>query len=76
MKLWILRRIDEDNGAKWDAAFGFVVRAPDEEQARELAAQQAGDEGGDMWHVGAITSCVELDPVGSPEVVLRDFNAG
>jgi len=50
MKLWLLRPVDglkkNDNPWKpwYDKAFGFVVRADTEEEARALAHADAGDE--------------------------------
>ena len=90
MKLWLLRPIKnlgEDN--PWDTcyekSFGFVVRAETEEQARDYAHEDAGDEnmgefiGGWFaktkapWKDQRYSSCVELTKNGKPGIVMRDF---
>jgi hypothetical protein len=72
MKLYLLT----GNSQGYDCAHGFVVRAPDEEQARRLAARECGDEGPRFWIAQRHTKCVELLPEGDAKVILRDFNAG
>jgi hypothetical protein len=74
MKLWLLRPADPDFHG-WDVSSGFVVRAEDERQARELASLEAGDEGPNFW-TSDKSRCVELERPGMPGVLLRDFNAG
>jgi len=83
MKLWLLRPIEGD--AFWepwfDKAFGFVVRADTEEQARQLAQADGGDEkrerfGGKprpAWTDATHSTCVELTAEGAAQIVLRDF---
>ena len=68
-KLYILFR-DIKN---YDEAIGFVVRAFDEEEARELAAQQHASEGRAVWLDPYYVSCRELKCEGVPQVILRDF---
>ncbi len=77
MKLWILRPIKEH--ALWtpwyDKAFGFVVRAKTEKDARTFAAQQAGDEGSKAWLEPSFSTCEELRLKGDAGVVIIDFAA-
>lgn len=85
MKLWLLR--PKSNATLWtpwyDKAFGFVVAAPDEAQARILAQAEGGDEcHGVNWddHVPAWTNpeystCQELTPGDTAQVIMRDFAA-
>ena len=91
MKLWLLRPMDglakNDNPWKpwYDKAFGFVVRAETEDEARSLAHADAGDEnrgtflGGKIadtnqpWKDAKYSTCVELLPEGAAEVVMKDF---
>ena len=93
MKLWILQPVEslpaDDNpwNPWYDKAFGFVVRAESEQQARELAQQQAGDEdrGKFMqqriantktpWTDPKYSTCDELLADGEAGVVMRDFAA-
>lgn len=76
MKLWLIEPIDPVSMAwqPWyDKAFGFVVRAADEKDAREMAAGFSGDEGSKSWLNAALARCTELLPEGEPGVILRDF---
>jgi len=84
MKLWILRPINEDQGpwVPWyDKAFGFVVRAETEDQARRFAHEMGADEnreekGVNPWMDDSLSTCEELDADGSEGVVMSDFRAG
>jgi hypothetical protein len=79
MKLWLLEPIDDlpwysDPWEPWyDKAFGFVVRAADEKDAREMAAGFSGDEGSGPWLNAALTRCAELLPDGDSGVIMRHF---
>lgn len=76
MKLWLLRPIGE-NGTAWcvvyDCSYGFVIRAQSEADARNLAADYSGDEGGGAWLDSTLSSCVVLEADGQAEVIIRDF---
>ena len=78
MKLWLIEPVST-LGTAWDPwydkAFGFVVRAVNESDARSFAAGEHGDEGPDVWRDPAMVSCVELTNEGDQGVVLRDFRA-
>lgn len=93
MKLWLLRpakglKKNDDPWEVWyDKAFGFVVRAETEEEARKLANKAGGEEtgekmvivehiyqvGGDPWLDAKYSSCVELTADGKPEVIIVDL---
>jgi hypothetical protein len=90
MKLWILRPksgLDENNSPwePWyDKAFGFVVRAKTEKQARQIANDHGGNEtgkislrvyrtGGDPWLNPDESTCIELNSDGDEEMILCDF---
>lgn len=91
MKLWILRPIEEleEHNNPWsswyDKAFGFVVRAKTEEEAREVANTHAGDENYEEsldrgtvdtitpWTDSRYSTCTELTSKGKSEMILRDF---
>lgn len=80
MKLWLLRPVSENQvGGPWspwyDKAFGFVVRAMTEQEARQYAAEDCGDEGGVAWLDSALSKCAVLTPKGATGVVIRDFKA-
>lgn len=91
MKLWLLRPVDglAENDNPWepwyDKAFGFVVRAETEAEARDMAHAGAGDENRgqfmnaktantqEPWKDAKYSTCVELLPDGPAEVVMQDF---
>ena len=81
MKLWLIQPRGTNSGA-WDPwynkAFGFVVRAETEEQARKFADAAAGDEKHsreDAWLSTMFSTCEELTAAGDPGIVIRDFAA-
>lgn len=91
MKLWLLRPVDDlpDGDNPWepwyDKAFGFVVRAESEADARALADRDAGDENRGVflgrktadtknpWLDSRYSTCAELTAEGEPRVVIKDF---
>lgn len=82
MKLWILRPIDGDKlWEPWyDKAFGFVVRAKTEEEARKLAQSCGGDEIGwnddfPAWTSSKHSTCEELNASGDAGVIIRDYSS-
>jgi hypothetical protein len=80
-KLWLLRPLDSSSG-RWkpwyDKAFGFVVSAKSEGEARVAAAEECGDEGEDAWLSPAQSSCILLvaSELNEAKIILRDFAAG
>lgn len=82
MRLWLLRP-EEGLGGRpspwepwYDKAFGFVVRANSEAEARKLAHEGAGDEnrsGKSPWLTSAYSTCVRLPSKGEAGVVMQDF---
>lgn len=87
MKLFLLRPIgyhDEwHETGPWnpwyDKVFGHVVRAPDEQTARRIADEHAGDENRDRslrerhpWLDPEISACVELTADGEPGHIIYD----
>ncbi|HEU0012155.1 MAG TPA: hypothetical protein VFQ45_00645 [Longimicrobium sp.] len=64
-----------------DRAFGFVVRAPDADEARWLAHQAGGEEntaldGVQPWLNAHYSHCERLEGDGDPGVVLVNFRHG
>jgi hypothetical protein len=62
-----------------DKAEGFVVVAEDAQEARQLAASQPGDEGGDYWHRPDVTVTHigrAFEHIAGPDIILRAFHAG
>lgn len=85
MRLWLLTRNyhegDNDNPANpwhwtWDCAYGFVVRANSESEARQFAADDSGTEGDEAWLNPEWSHCVELTPEGDAGNIIRNFLAG
>ena len=70
--------VDGNPWSPWfDKAFGFVVRAETEQEARNLAHGAAGDENrhGSPWLEPKFSTCAELIPEGEIGIVVRDFAA-
>jgi hypothetical protein len=90
MKLYLLKRTGKGPGGEYDVADGFIVRAEDEQTAREIAAAPIGpilggetefpirawgDEGPETWLNPKFSTCEEIIPDGEPGIIIRDFNA-
>lgn len=75
MKLFLLKRVDMTYGY-YDQFYGFVIRAENEEKARELASKESADEGLLFWKDRSLTICEELLPDGPEDILIRDFHAG
>ena len=79
-KLWILRPRDDGNGpwAPWyDKAFGFIVCAASEDEARQIAQANGGDEtrsGEPAWTDSNLSTCEEM-VAGERGVVMQDFRS-
>ncbi len=91
MKLWLLRPVeklpnDDNPWEPWyDKAFGFVVRAKTEKDAREFAHKKAGDENRgeflgnknantrEPWKDKKYSTCIELTKNGELGVIIQDF---
>lgn len=82
MRMWLLLPISLDRPGPWrpvwDKAYGFVVRAETEAQARQVVADsdETGDEGADVWLDPTLALCREIPLDGTPEVIMRDFHNG
>ena len=83
MKLWLLLPVDGDDLWKpwYDKAFGFVVRAETEGEARAMANKAGGDEVRDFgksypaWTASEHSTCVELLAEGEPGIIIQDFHS-
>ena len=82
MKLWLLRPVDnlkvgDDPWDPWyDKAFGFVVRAKTEIEAREIADIEGRAENREFdspWLDAMYSSCLELLSKGEAGLIIRDF---
>ena len=82
MKLWLIKAREDlpkrtNPWEPWyDKAFGFVIAAETEEIARQLAADNAGDEHGQSWLSEIYSTCVELTSNRPSGLVLKDFSSG
>ena len=74
MNLYRLTRTRED--PRWDIHVGFVIRAKDEFEAREMARDEAGSRETDTWINPDASTCCRLFNVGEPEIVIKDYSAG
>ena len=76
--LWLLKPRDDIKGENpwepwYDKAFGFVVEARSEAEARQLANEDGGDECGDPWLDPEMSTCERLRTTGKPRIVIQDF---
>ena len=80
-KIWLIEPIEGARDAEgklpwqpwYDKAFGFVVAAATEDEARKLASEKPGDEGAGVWLDPKLTSCRELGQGEEPRIVLRSI---
>lgn len=93
MKLWLLQAKEglpngDNPWVPWyNKSFGYVVRADTEEEARNIAHENAGDENrgefkqretaktNQPWEDPKYSDCVELTADGERGLVLTDFHA-
>jgi len=92
MKLWLLRPMGvdspdvqsiDDHNSPWsvgyDMAWGFVIRAKTETEARAFAMEHSGDEKSGRiaapWLDPEYSTCVELTAKGSAGLIIEDFHA-
>ena len=81
MRLWLLRPCEllPDQYSPWspwyDKNFGYVIRAETEARARQMAQDNAADEGGSAWIDPRYSSCVELTSDGDEAVIIIDHAA-
>ena len=87
MKLFLLRPVEAGQGPKdnnpwnpwFDKSFGHIVRAENEQQARELVIEHSGDEKRELendlnpWLDSKYSTCVELTADGIAEHIMVDF---
>lgn len=75
MKLWILRPIDGiGNWYPWcGKAFSHIVRAECETDARDIAAENIGDEGKDALLDAKKSTCIELTADGEQKHIMVGF---
>lgn len=71
----------------YDKAFGYVIRAETEDEAREIAHNNAGDENrmellvvkisktNYPWKDKRYSTCIELSVNGESELIMTDFYA-
>jgi len=69
MPLWLLKAVKPFG---YDCMEGIVVRAANEQEAREEAAHAAYDEGKKVWLDPEKTTCTPIKTRGKPDVILQD----
>ena len=76
MNIYLLKRPDDEVG--YDEVAGFILVAPNGKEARELAANECGDEGHDTWTTPLVASCrkVGTSVRKSKHVLLQSFKHG
>ena len=72
MKLWLIKRIEEDD-AHYGETIGLVIRAEDEQSARQMAGDYGEDFGGrEPWLSPEKTECEIITEDGEPGIILED----
>jgi hypothetical protein len=89
--IYILAWQDDVNGPVYDVAYGFVVIAKTEAEARELCSNDAGDESSeykdmsgshparpDFWTNAKYTSCLRIGVslTTKPNILMREYHNG
>ena len=74
-KLYILKE-KEVPLSTCDICSGFIICAQSQKKARKLASWNAGDEGAEFWLNANHSSCKELKPSKTAEIIMRDFCNG
>ena len=86
MRIYILKARENLSPNPWspwyDKAFGFVVCAKNEKEARKLAQKDGGCETSDRkykdfpaWTDNKYSTCEELIPVNESKIIIKDFAA-
>ena len=73
MKLWKLTRIDDFDYEEYDS---FVVRAKNEERAKEIVLLYHPHEAYGSWTSNDKVKCEEIKKYGKEEIILGSYNAG
>lgn len=73
VNMYLLQRIGDIG---YDEADGFVVAAKTDDDARQQAAERAGDEGGGTWLAPSLSTCEVIGSGQQSGVFLRSFRAG
>ncbi len=62
----------------YDEVVEFIITAMSEDEARRMAADEAGDEGHYIWVDPMVSGCYRLGraDLDTPRVECRSFNAG
>lgn len=66
MKLYLLERDQTGH----DQNVGILIRARNEQKAREIAAKKCGDEGSLVWLNNSLSTCKEIGTQGASEAIL------
>jgi len=76
VELYLLTARDNIPNSPWepwyDRTFSFVVRAESAENARKIAAENAGAEGAEAWLNEKLSGCDVLSSWGEPGVIIED----
>lgn len=75
MRIWKLSWVNE-GAADYDQVHAFAIRAPSEDEARNMAASEASGEGAGFWKNPALSKCEIVEADGNPEIIVRHFHAG
>ena len=70
-----LEKLSKNPWRPWyDKCFGVIVRASSKKRAREIAADNCGDEGKDAWLDPKYSTCVKLTHKGEEGLIMEDVS--
>ena len=79
LKLWKIEINNDTNTPNWDIYSEFVICAHSETEARELASQNCGDEGKNVWLLNTLSNVQLISDttnIKQSEIVIGSFHAG
>jgi len=70
---YLLKQKPDEPG--WDEADGFVVQCDRAKEARQIASENAGDEGAEVWLDPKRSTCEKIDPHRkTPRLILKSYH--
>ena len=70
MAIFRLNIYGHREGERWVKGPAVIVRAPNHDAARDIAARKAGDEGPSIWRDRLRSSCRAFDSAVGPDIVI------
>jgi hypothetical protein len=79
LSFWLLRPIEPVQQPPWpdplvNYAYGFVVRAGSEDEARTVASMEHLDEGAKAWLSPEHSTCEQISATDAPGIIMGDYH--